>query len=292
VGLNPLPGAECEEDIFSEVSSPSRGLLVRLARCRYRARYSEVLRFYETCVRISLTTPPTERPTTPDDKLFETSVTNEKKKRYNEETQHSITGRVSRRSFLSSLGAAGVAATAGPMVATAQTAPPMAPTPTSTATETIEGAIPVSLRVNGKQFDLEIDPRTTLLDCLRETIRLTGTKKGCDHGQCGACTVHVNGRRINSCLTLAVMHEGDEVTTIEGLGQPGNLHPMQASFVKHDGYQCGYCTSGQIMSAVALLQEKCGTSDADVKELMSGNICRCGAYPNIVAAIQAVRRQA
>jgi xanthine dehydrogenase YagT iron-sulfur-binding subunit len=158
--------------------------------------------------------------------------------------------------------------------------------------ESIERAVPVSLRVNGKELDLHIDPRTSLLDCLRETMSLTGTKKGCDHGQCGACTVHVNGRRINSCLTLAVMHEGDEITTIEGLGQPGNLHPMQASFVKHDGYQCGYCTSGQIMSAVALLKEKCGPADADVKELMSGNICRCGAYPNIVAAIQEVRQQA
>jgi xanthine dehydrogenase YagT iron-sulfur-binding subunit len=201
---------------------------------------------------------------------------------------------VSRRSFLSALGAAGVVATATPMVAAAQAAPTAAPasTLTDTAPETIEGAIPVTLRVNGKVLDLQVDPRTTLLDCLRETISLTGTKKGCDHGQCGACTVHVNGRRINSCLTLAVMHEGDEITTIEGLGQPGNLHPMQASFVQHDGYQCGYCTSGQIMSAVALLKEKCGPTDTDVKELMSGNICRCGAYSNIVAAIQDVRQQA
>jgi xanthine dehydrogenase YagT iron-sulfur-binding subunit len=199
-------------------------------------------------------------------------------------------GHFSRRSFLSSLGAAGVVATAGPMVAAAQAAP--AAPAVEAPPETIAGAVPVSLRVNGKQLDLHVDPRTTLLDCLRETINLTGTKKGCDHGQCGACTVHVNGRRINSCLTLAVMHEGDEITTIEGLGQPGNLHPMQASFVKHDGYQCGYCTSGQIMSAAALLKEKCGPTDADVKELMSGNICRCGAYPNIVAAIQEVRQQA
>jgi xanthine dehydrogenase YagT iron-sulfur-binding subunit len=199
---------------------------------------------------------------------------------------------LSRRSFLSSLGAAGVVATAGPVLATAETATPVAPMTADSASETIQGAIPVSLRVNGKQLDLQVDPRTTLLDCLRETISLTGTKKGCDHGQCGACTVHVNGRRINSCLTLAVMHEEDEITTIEGLGQPGNLHPVQASFLKHDGYQCGYCTSGQIMSATALLKEKCGPSDADVKELMSGNICRCGAYPNIVAAIQDVRQQA
>ena len=219
-------------------------------------------------------------------------MTSEKKRQRLGQTHDSLTGRVSRRSFLSSLGAVGVVATAVPIVAGAQTAPPMAPAATDTAAETIEGAIPVSLRINGKQLDLQIDPRTTLLDCLRETISLTGTKKGCDHGQCGACTVHVNGRRINSCLTLAAMHQGDEIITIEGLGQPGNLHPMQASFVKHDGYQCGYCTSGQIMSAVALLKEKCGPSDADVKELMSGNICRCGAYPNIVAAIQDVRQQA
>jgi xanthine dehydrogenase YagT iron-sulfur-binding subunit len=221
----------------------------------------------------------------------EARIMSEKKRPHLRETKNPLTGPVSRRSFLSSLGAAGVAATAVPIAAGARTAPPIAPAET-TATETIEGAIPVSLRVNGKQLDLEIDPRTTLLDCLRETISLTGTKKGCDHGQCGACTVHVNGRRINSCLTLAAMHQGDEITTIEGLGQPGDLHPMQASFVKHDGYQCGYCTSGQIMSAVALLKEKCGPSDGDVKELMSGNICRCGAYPNIVAAIQDVRQQA
>jgi len=157
--------------------------------------------------------------------------------------------------------------------------------------EAPEGAIDVALRVNGQTFDLTIDPRTTLLDVLRETIGLSGTKKGCDHGQCGACTVHVNGRRINACLTLAAMHEGDEIMTIEGLGTPGDLHPMQQAFFEYDGYQCGYCTPGQIMSAVALLGEPCGPADADVKELMSGNICRCGAYPNIVAAIQSVRQQ-
>jgi len=135
------------------------------------------------------------------------------------------------------------------------------------------------LRINGTEYLLHLDPRTTLLDCLRETLALTGTKKGCDHGQCGACTVHVNGARVNSCLTLAVMHEGDEITTIEGIGQPGALHPVQAAFVAHDAYQCGYCTSGQIMSAVALLEEPCGPNDADIRECMSGNICRCGAYP-------------
>ncbi len=198
---------------------------------------------------------------------------------------------ISRRSFLSQLGAAGVAVTAAPALAAAQIEPSPAPSQ-DVGAEKIEGAIPLRLRVNGKDYSIEVDPRTTLLDGLRETLTLTGTKKGCDHGQCGACTVHVNGRRINSCLTLAAMHEADEITTIEGLGTPENLHAMQASFVEHDGYQCGYCTSGQIMSAVALLKEPCGPSDADVKELMSGNICRCGAYPNIVAAIQHVRQQA
>jgi xanthine dehydrogenase YagT iron-sulfur-binding subunit len=154
-----------------------------------------------------------------------------------------------------------------------------------------EAAVPLTLRINGSEYTLRVDPRTTLLDCLRDHVLLTGTKKGCDHGQCGACTVHVNGRRVNACLTLAVMHEGDEITTIEGIGQPGDLHPVQSAFVERDAYQCGYCTSGQIMSAVALLDEPCGPDDAEVRECMSGNICRCGAYPNIVAAIQRVRRK-
>ena len=158
-----------------------------------------------------------------------------------------------------------------------------------TSTES-KDAVPVNLKVNGKQYDLRLDPRTSLLDCLREHLQLTGSKKGCDHGQCGACTVHINGRRVISCMTFATMYEGDEITTIEGIGQPGNLHPMQEAFVTCDAYQCGYCTSGQIMSAVALLKEPCGPDDAEVKEFMSGNICRCGAYPNIVAAIQSVRK--
>jgi xanthine dehydrogenase YagT iron-sulfur-binding subunit len=162
---------------------------------------------------------------------------------------------------------------------------------TKDAIPAVEGAVPVTLRVNGKNYDLRIDPRTTLLDCLREHLHLTGSKKGCDHGQCGACTVHINGRRMNSCLIFAAMHQGDEITTIEGLGQPGNLSPMQAAFLSHDAYQCGYCTSGQIMSATALLKEPCGPDDADVKEYMSSNICRCGAYQNIVAAIQSVRQK-
>jgi xanthine dehydrogenase YagT iron-sulfur-binding subunit len=204
--------------------------------------------------------------------------------------QETLFGRVSRRSFLTNLvaagGAAGVAATAPPLLAA---------TPAAEAAEEqtakVPGAIPVTLNVNGKEHRLEIEPRVTLLDCLRENLNLPGTKKGCDHGQCGACTVHVNGRRVNSCLSFAMMHTNDQITTIEGLGQPGDLHAMQAAFVEHDGYQCGYCTSGQIMSAVALLKEPCGPSDEDVKNGMYGNICRCGAYPNIVAAVQAVRRQ-
>jgi xanthine dehydrogenase YagT iron-sulfur-binding subunit len=165
-------------------------------------------------------------------------------------------------------------------------------TPVRAEIPVVEGAVLVKLRINGKDHELHIDPRTTLLDCLRETVALTGTKKGCDHGQCGACTVHVNGRRILSCLNLALTHDGEEITTIEGLGTPDALHPMQAAFLACDGYQCGYCTSGQIMSAVALLKEPCGPDDAAVKELMSGNICRCGAYANIIAAIQQVRKRA
>jgi xanthine dehydrogenase YagT iron-sulfur-binding subunit len=161
----------------------------------------------------------------------------------------------------------------------------------------------LTLEVNGKRHHLSVDTRTTLLDALREHLHLTGTKKGCDHGQCGACTVIVEGRRINSCLTLAVMHDGDKLTTIEGLGTPDKLHPMQAAFVKHDGYQCGYCTPGQICSAVAVLDEiKAGipshvtedlmapmvTSNIEMRERMSGNICRCGAYSNIAEAMAEV----
>lgn len=215
----------------------------------------------------------------------------DEKKMPEQSATESFLGRVSRRSFLSQLGAAGVAAaSAGPLSAAAQPVAPQAEV--QGGADKIEGAINLTLRVNGKPLQLTVDPRATLLDALRENADLTGTKKGCDHGQCGACTVHVNGRRVNSCLTLAAMHEEDEITTIEGLGEPGNLHPMQAAFVEHDAYQCGYCTSGQIMSGVALLKEPCGASDADVKELMSGNICRCGAYPNIVAAVQHVRQRA
>jgi xanthine dehydrogenase YagT iron-sulfur-binding subunit len=162
----------------------------------------------------------------------------------------------------------------------------------------------VALTVNGRVRHLDLDTRTSLLDALREHLHLTGTKKGCDHGQCGACTVLINGRRINACLTLAIMHEGDEIVTIEGLGSPGALHPMQAAFVECDGFQCGYCTPGQICSAVGMLAEvKAGwpshatadvasrqieLTDAEIRERMSGNICRCAAYPNILAAIRDV----
>jgi len=206
-------------------------------------------------------------------------------------SQQPLSPRVSRRFFLSSLGAAGLAATASPVLAATATLEPAVMEQESEAAAPA-GAIPVTLKVNGKSYLLRLDPRTTLLDCLRENLNLPGTKKGCDHGQCGACTVHVNGQRVNSCLTFAVMHSADEITTIEGIGQPGHLHPMQAAFVEHDGYQCGYCTSGQIMSAVAVLSEPVGPSDDDVKQAMYGNICRCGAYPNIIAAVQTVRRQA
>jgi xanthine dehydrogenase YagT iron-sulfur-binding subunit len=173
----------------------------------------------------------------------------------------------------------------------------------STTATTDRHSSSVSFTVNGRRHDLTVDNRMTLLDALRENLALTGTKKGCDHGQCGACTVMVDGRRINSCLSLAVMHEGDEITTIEGLGTASDMHPMQAAFVKHDGFQCGYCTPGQICSSVAVLQEiaagipshvtedlstQTQISDAEIRERMSGNICRCGAYANIVAAINDV----
>jgi xanthine dehydrogenase YagT iron-sulfur-binding subunit len=178
---------------------------------------------------------------------------------------------------------------------------------TSTTVETKPATIntaEIALTVNGQVQHLDLDLRTSLLDALREHLHLTGTKKGCDHGQCGACTVLVNGRRINSCLTLAVMHEEDDIVTIEGLGQPGALHPLQAAFIEHDGFQCGYCTSGQICSAIGMLAEaKAGwpshvtadvrspeiaLTDEEIRERMSGNICRCAAYPNIVAAIRDV----
>ena len=155
----------------------------------------------------------------------------------------------------------------------------------ATRTATVPEKIPIRLTVNGEARSLDLDPRTTLLDLLREQLKLTGAKKGCDHGQCGACTVLVNGVRINSCLTLAVMKEGAEIITIEGLAPDGALHPLQQAFIDHDAFQCGYCTSGQICSAAGLIAEGKARTPNEIRELMSGNICRCGAYPNIVAAI-------
>ncbi len=195
---------------------------------------------------------------------------------------------VSRRGMLVA-GAAVVAVSAAPGAEGQPAVTPPAPV-----------TMPVTLQVNGRRITRDVDTRTTLLDLLREGLHLTGTKKGCDHGQCGACTVLVDGKRINSCLSLALMHDGDAVTTIEGLGRPGDLHPMQAAFVRHDGYQCGYCTPGQICSAVAVLGEiKAGVpshvtadltarpaaSNDEMRERMSGNICRCGAYSNILEAM-------
>ncbi len=151
--------------------------------------------------------------------------------------------------------------------------------------------LPLQLEVNGKPYSLSVEPRVTLLDFLREQLGLTGSKKGCDFGQCGACTVHVDGRRVLSCLSLAVMQNGKKITTIEGLATGDTLHPMQEAFIKHDGFQCGYCTPGQIMSAVACIREGHATSDAEIREYMSGNICRCGAYPNIIDAIKEVAQK-
>jgi xanthine dehydrogenase YagT iron-sulfur-binding subunit len=150
--------------------------------------------------------------------------------------------------------------------------------------------VPLSIEINGATHQLSIEPRVTLLDLLREQLALTGTKKGCDHGQCGACTVHVNGKRVLSCLSLAVMQDGKKVTTIEGLADGDKLHPMQEAFIKHDGFQCGYCTPGQIMSGIACIQEGHANSGEEIREYMSGNICRCGAYPNIVKAITEVKQ--
>ncbi|SFF55625.1 xanthine dehydrogenase YagT iron-sulfur-binding subunit [Duganella sp. CF458] len=187
-----------------------------------------------------------------------------------------------RRSFLQSA----LAVVGATQVPAATGAPPLAPATPAAPPR------PVHLNINGRDYSLSLEPRVTLLDALREHIGLAGTKKGCDRGQCGACTVLVDGRRINACLTLAVMHEGQRITTIEGLAQDGKLSPMQQAFLEQDAFQCGYCTPGQICSATALLEEVradgAGFTDEEIRERMSGNICRCGAYPNIVAAIRQV----
>lgn len=187
----------------------------------------------------------------------------------------------SRRSFMIGSAAVTAALAVGPLFASPAG---------ETAAEPVN-ATSVTLRVNGQAHELRIDPRTTLLDALREHLDLTGTKKGCDQGACGACTVLIDGRRTNSCLTLAVMHDGKEITTIEGISADGALHPVQAAFIRNDGFQCGYCTSGQICSAVALLREGHTQSDGEIREWMSGNICRCGAYNGIVAAIREAAKE-
>jgi xanthine dehydrogenase YagT iron-sulfur-binding subunit len=193
-----------------------------------------------------------------------------------------------RRKFLKRIAGTSVALTIGP---TLLGIPALSAAPSNAVPGEAPGAasVKIQLKINGEEHALEIDPRVSLLDALREHLNLTGSKKGCDHGQCGACTVLVNGRRINSCLSFAVMHEGDDVTTIEGLADGDDLHPVQAAFLEHDGFQCGYCTPGQICSAVALLKEKHANNDEEIREWMSGNLCRCGAYPNIVAAIKDVK---
>ena len=191
-----------------------------------------------------------------------------------------------RRTFLKQLGVTSIAAAFPPLAAPMASATSNPPT---TSPPDLGSTVAVTLKLNGTSHQLEVEPRAVLLDVLRENLGLTGTKKGCDHGQCGACTVLINGRRTLSCLALAAMHDGDEITTIEGLEQHGELHPVQAAFLEYDAFQCGYCTSGQIMSAVALANEPVGSDDASIREAMSGNLCRCGAYQNILAAIKASR---
>ena len=190
----------------------------------------------------------------------------------------------SRREFLGRLAAISAGLTVVTPLARAKQAAEKSASKEPSKSES--GLIEVSLKVNGKNETLRIDPRVTLLDALRDRIQLTGTKKGCDHGQCGACTVHIAGKSVLSCLTLAVMARGKEITTIEGLAKGDELHPVQEAFIACDGFQCGYCTSGQIMSAVACIQDGHIGSDTEIREFMSGNLCRCGAYPNIVDAIK------
>lgn len=193
----------------------------------------------------------------------------------------------SRRTFLRRLASAGFAVALPAEVLGETTAEPPKLSPSSSPAANV----PATLQVNGKSYPIDVEARTTLLDFLRESLGLTGSKKGCDHGQCGACTVLVNGRRINSCLTLAVMHEGDQITTVEGLSQDGQLSRLQDAFIRHDAFQCGFCTAGQLCSAAACVNEGHAANESEIREWMSGNLCRCGAYPNIVAAILEMRQQ-
>jgi len=188
-----------------------------------------------------------------------------------------------RRKFIKQVAGTSAALAIGPHLVGSASLDQVTSTTTPAGTSDL---VKVNLKINGESHELDVDPRMTLLDALRERLQLTGSKKGCDHGQCGACTVLVNGRRINSCLTLALMHEGDEIITVEGLAKGDELHSMQAAFIEHDGFQCGFCTPGQICSAVALLHEDHANTDDEIREWMSGNLCRCGAYPNILAAIK------
>ena len=200
-----------------------------------------------------------------------------------------VEGTLSRREFV------GTAVVGGALLASGLFSPSTVAAASPKPLPGVDGppvpAVAIKLRVNGLERDLEVEPRVTLLDALRENLGLSGTKKGCDLGQCGACTVLVAGRRVNSCLTLAVMQQGKPITTVEGLAKGDTLHPMQQAFLSHDGFQCGYCTPGQILSAVGFSKEPWGPADADIREGMCGNLCRCGAYPNIVAAVREARGQ-
>ena len=199
--------------------------------------------------------------------------------------EESLTSRgAARRRFLCGTGAVTTGLATSCFASAAAAAPAAAPA--SSTGDAVGAALPVRLNINGHDYDLVLEPRVTLLDALREYVGLAGTKKGCDRGQCGACTVLVNDRRINACLALAAAHAGNRIRTIEGLASGAALHPMQAAFIAHDGFQCGYCTPGQICSAVACIKEGHAGSDADIREYMSGNLCRCGAYPHIVAAVR------